>query len=86
MLIGLHFSEQVFLFFPQWKSWSDFFDIDGTRPEKVEPLFLSKVSFPFLVLIIQAGTTGNGPFQIRARVSLPKFYHSINLLHQEAPP
>lgn len=31
-------------FFMQWKSWYDFFNLDGTRPEKVEPLFISKVS------------------------------------------
>ena len=31
--------------FFQWKSWFDFINLDGTRPLKVEPLFISKVSF-----------------------------------------
>lgn len=43
MLVESHFLNGIFL--SQWKSWSDFFNIDRTRPEKVEPLFLSKVSF-----------------------------------------
>ncbi|XVE87810.1 hypothetical protein DITRI_Ditri19aG0018300 [Diplodiscus trichospermus] len=34
----------------KWKSWLDFFNFDGTSPQKVEPLFISKViiifSFP----------------------------------------
>lgn len=30
--------------FIQWKSWLDFFNLDGTSPQKVEPLFISKVS------------------------------------------
>lgn len=37
--------------FCQWKSWSDFFNLDQTRPQKVEPLFISKVSFILLQLI-----------------------------------
>ncbi|GFZ03221.1 cardiolipin synthase [Actinidia rufa] len=36
----------------KWKSWSDFFDIDGTRPEKVEPLFLSKVNTVFQLVLV----------------------------------
>ena len=31
--------------FSQWKTWTDFFNLDGTGRQKVEPLFLSKVSF-----------------------------------------
>lgn len=27
----------------QWKKWSDFFNLDGASPQKVEPLFISKV-------------------------------------------
>lgn len=29
--------------FLQWRSWFEFFNLDGTRPQKVEPLFISKV-------------------------------------------
>ncbi|XVF87707.1 hypothetical protein PTKIN_Ptkin18bG0142100 [Pterospermum kingtungense] len=28
----------------QWKSWQDFFNLDGTSPQRVEPLFISKVN------------------------------------------
>ncbi|PSS10356.1 Cardiolipin synthase(CLS) like [Actinidia chinensis var. chinensis] len=36
----------------EWKSWSDFFDIDGTHPEKIEPLFLSKVNTVFQLVLV----------------------------------
>lgn len=36
--------------FSQWKSWSDFVNLDGTCSQKVEPLFLSKVIFKILSL------------------------------------
>ncbi|XP_044461669.1 cardiolipin synthase (CMP-forming), mitochondrial isoform X2 [Mangifera indica] len=29
----------------KWKSWSDFINLDGTSPQKIEPLFLSKQPF-----------------------------------------
>ena len=29
----------------QWKSWSDFVNLDAIQREKVEPLFISKVYF-----------------------------------------
>ncbi|CAI9087811.1 OLC1v1021989C3 [Oldenlandia corymbosa var. corymbosa] len=38
----------------QWKSWSDFFNLDGAKPEKVEPLFISKVN-TVLQLVLVAG-------------------------------
>ncbi|KAL6974849.1 cardiolipin synthase (CMP-forming) [Sarracenia purpurea var. burkii] len=38
----------------EWKSWYDFFDFDGTRPEKVEPLFLSKVNTVFQLVLVAA--------------------------------
>ncbi|XP_058194400.1 cardiolipin synthase (CMP-forming), mitochondrial [Rhododendron vialii] len=38
----------------EWKSWSDFFNIDRTRPEKVEPLFLSKVNTVFQLALVAA--------------------------------
>ncbi|GMN49857.1 hypothetical protein TIFTF001_019014 [Ficus carica] len=34
----------------EWKSWSDFFNLDGTRPQKVEPLFISKIKDLYNVL------------------------------------
>ncbi|KAL2931502.1 Cardiolipin synthase (CMP-forming) mitochondrial [Bienertia sinuspersici] len=38
----------------QWKSWYDFFNLDGTRPEKVEPLFISKVNTVFQLSLVAA--------------------------------
>ncbi|GKV16044.1 hypothetical protein SLEP1_g26754 [Rubroshorea leprosula] len=38
----------------QWKSWSDFFNLDGTRPQKVEPLFISKVNTVFQLVLVAA--------------------------------
>ncbi|KMS96736.1 hypothetical protein BVRB_8g200410 [Beta vulgaris subsp. vulgaris] len=38
----------------QWKSWYDFFNLDGTRPEKVEPLFISKVNTVFQLILVAA--------------------------------
>ncbi|XP_010538702.1 PREDICTED: cardiolipin synthase (CMP-forming), mitochondrial [Tarenaya hassleriana] len=38
----------------KWKSWTDFFNIDGTRPQKVEPLYISKVN-TVLQLVLVAG-------------------------------
>ncbi|KAG9454094.1 hypothetical protein H6P81_006998 [Aristolochia fimbriata] len=36
----------------QWKSWSDFVDLDATRPVKVEPLFISKVNTVFQLVLV----------------------------------
>ncbi|XP_062013458.1 cardiolipin synthase (CMP-forming), mitochondrial [Rosa rugosa] len=38
----------------KWKSWSDFFNLDGTRPQKVEPLFISKVNTVFQLILVAA--------------------------------
>ncbi|XP_058093574.1 CDP-diacylglycerol--glycerol-3-phosphate 3-phosphatidyltransferase 1, chloroplastic [Magnolia sinica] len=38
----------------EWRSWSDFVNLDGTRPEKVEPLFLSKVNTVFQLVLVAA--------------------------------
>ncbi|KAI8000827.1 hypothetical protein LOK49_LG09G01633 [Camellia lanceoleosa] len=38
----------------EWKSWFDFFNIDGTRPLKVEPLFISKVNTVFQLVLVAA--------------------------------
>ncbi|KAL9259340.1 Cardiolipin synthase (CMP-forming), mitochondrial-like protein [Drosera capensis] len=38
----------------EWRSWSEFFNLDGARPEKVEPLFISKVN-TVLQLALVAG-------------------------------
>ncbi|KAJ0082885.1 hypothetical protein Patl1_11090 [Pistacia atlantica] len=38
----------------KWKSWSDFINLDGTSPQKVEPLFLSKVNTVFQLVLIAA--------------------------------
>ncbi|XP_050229321.1 cardiolipin synthase (CMP-forming), mitochondrial [Mercurialis annua] len=38
----------------KWNSWYDFFNIDGTRPEKVEPLFISKVNTVFQLVLVAA--------------------------------
>ncbi|EXB88432.1 Cardiolipin synthase [Morus notabilis] len=36
----------------EWKSWSDFFNFDGTRPQKVEPLFISKLNTVFQLILV----------------------------------
>ncbi|XP_021719680.1 cardiolipin synthase (CMP-forming), mitochondrial-like [Chenopodium quinoa] len=36
----------------KWKSWYDFFNIDGTHPEKIEPLFISKVNTFFQIILV----------------------------------
>lgn len=36
----------------EWKSWSDFFNLDGTRPQKVEPLFISKLNTVFQLILV----------------------------------
>lgn len=38
----------------KWKSWSDFVNLDGTRPAKVEPLFISKVNTVFQLILVAA--------------------------------
>lgn len=38
----------------KWKSWSDFVNLDGTCPQKVEPLFLSKVNTVFQLVLVAA--------------------------------
>ncbi|KAL5773407.1 hypothetical protein ACOSP7_012997 [Xanthoceras sorbifolium] len=38
----------------KWKSWIDFFNLDGTCPQKVEPLFLSKVNTVFQLVLVAA--------------------------------
>ncbi|XP_065878941.1 cardiolipin synthase (CMP-forming), mitochondrial [Euphorbia lathyris] len=38
----------------KWNSWYDFVNLDGTRPEKVEPLFISKVNTVFQLLLVAA--------------------------------
>lgn len=38
----------------KWKSWSDFFNIGGTRPKKVEPLFISKLNTVFQLILVAA--------------------------------
>ncbi|KAK1378971.1 cardiolipin synthase (CMP-forming), mitochondrial [Heracleum sosnowskyi] len=37
-----------------WKSWSDYFNLDGIQAQKVEPLFLSKVNTVFQLLLVTA--------------------------------
>ncbi|XP_068644952.1 cardiolipin synthase (CMP-forming), mitochondrial-like [Aristolochia californica] len=36
----------------EWKSWSDFVDLDTTQPVKVEPLFISKVNTLFQLILV----------------------------------
>ncbi|KAM7263995.1 hypothetical protein ACFE04_001678 [Oxalis oulophora] len=38
----------------QWKNMADFFNIDKTHPEKVEPLFISKVNTVFQLMLVAA--------------------------------
>lgn len=37
-----------------WKSWSDFFNLDGIQAQKVEPLLLSKVNTVFQLVLVTA--------------------------------
>ncbi|XP_018851913.2 cardiolipin synthase (CMP-forming), mitochondrial [Juglans regia] len=36
----------------EWKSWFDFFNLDGSHPQKVEPLFISKVNTVFQLVLV----------------------------------
>ncbi|KAE8708911.1 Cardiolipin synthase (CMP-forming) [Hibiscus syriacus] len=36
----------------QWKSWLDFVNLNGTSPQKVEPLFISKVNTVFQLILV----------------------------------
>ncbi|OVA10558.1 CDP-alcohol phosphatidyltransferase [Macleaya cordata] len=38
----------------QWKSWSEFTNLNGTHRQKVEPLFLSKVNTVFQLVLVAA--------------------------------
>ena len=38
----------------KWKSWSDFFNLDGMGRRKVEPLFISKVNTVFQLALVAA--------------------------------
>ncbi|KAL5578877.1 hypothetical protein UlMin_011319 [Ulmus minor] len=38
----------------QWKSWYDFVNLDGSHPQKVEPLFISKVNTVFQLMLVAA--------------------------------
>ncbi|KAA8520044.1 hypothetical protein F0562_014282 [Nyssa sinensis] len=38
----------------EWKSWFDFFNLDGAHREKVEPLLLSKVNTVFQLVLVAA--------------------------------
>ncbi|PIA43496.1 hypothetical protein AQUCO_01900115v1 [Aquilegia coerulea] len=38
----------------EWKSWSEFTNLNGTHPQKVEPLFLSKVNTVFQLALVAA--------------------------------
>ncbi|GAB4830901.1 hypothetical protein Ancab_004928 [Ancistrocladus abbreviatus] len=38
----------------EWKSWSDFFNLDGIRAERVEPLFISKVNTVLQLVVVAA--------------------------------
>ncbi|KAI3988302.1 hypothetical protein MKX01_012091 [Papaver californicum] len=38
----------------QWRSWSEFTNLDGTHRRKVEPLFLSKVNTVFQLVLVAA--------------------------------
>ncbi|KAL9325481.1 hypothetical protein ACSQ67_006126 [Phaseolus vulgaris] len=53
----------------KWKSWFDFFNLDGTARQKVEPLLLSKVNTVFQLALVAAallqpefGTTETQPY------------------------
>ncbi|KAJ7967668.1 putative Cdp-diacylglycerol--glycerol-3-phosphate 3-phosphatidyltransferase [Quillaja saponaria] len=64
-LVGLVVSRDVFLVGGavyqrasslgwKWKSWSDFVNLDGTSPQKVEPLLISKVNTVFQLVLVAA--------------------------------
>lgn len=36
----------------KWKKWSDFFNLDGASPQKVKPLFISKVNTVFQLALV----------------------------------
>ncbi|CAH2071650.1 unnamed protein product [Thlaspi arvense] len=36
----------------KWKNWSDFFNLDGASPQKVKPLFISKVNTVFQLALV----------------------------------
>ncbi|CAN8308458.1 unnamed protein product [Cochlearia groenlandica] len=36
----------------KWKNWSDFFNLNGSSPKKVEPLFISKVNTVFQLALV----------------------------------
>ncbi|KAG1347328.1 Cardiolipin synthase (CMP-forming), mitochondrial [Cocos nucifera] len=38
----------------EWRSWSDFINVDATRRDKVEPLFISKVNTVLQLLLVAA--------------------------------
>ncbi|KAJ4975161.1 hypothetical protein NE237_000267 [Protea cynaroides] len=38
----------------EWRSWSDFINLDGTHRQKVEPLFISKVNTVFQLVLVAA--------------------------------
>ncbi|KAI4298666.1 hypothetical protein L6164_032199 [Bauhinia variegata] len=38
----------------KWKSWFDFFNLDGTGRQKIEPLFLSKLNTVFQLVLVAA--------------------------------
>ncbi|KAE9602111.1 hypothetical protein Lal_00049593 [Lupinus albus] len=38
----------------KWKSWHDFFNLDGNGRQKVEPLFISKVNTVFQLVLVAA--------------------------------
>ncbi|KAG7033940.1 Cardiolipin synthase (CMP-forming), mitochondrial, partial [Cucurbita argyrosperma subsp. argyrosperma] len=38
----------------KWRSWHDFFNLDGSSPQKVEPLFISKVNTVFQLVLVSA--------------------------------
>nr|GMD92990.1 cardiolipin synthase (CMP-forming), mitochondrial [Ipomoea batatas] len=38
----------------KWTSWIDFFNLDGMRPQKVEPLMISKINTVFQLVLVAA--------------------------------
>ncbi|CAH9093530.1 unnamed protein product [Cuscuta epithymum] len=38
----------------KWTSWIDYFNLDGMRPQKVEPLMISKVNTFFQLVLVAA--------------------------------
>ncbi|KAK4759724.1 hypothetical protein SAY87_022855 [Trapa incisa] len=38
----------------QWDSWYEIFNVNGTHPEKIEPLFISKVNTVFQLVLVAA--------------------------------